>query len=328
MSKNQELLKAAFPDLNLSFDLSLAPKTYFKIGGSAEIFYRVKDLALAKKLLHFCETEQIPWTIIGGASNVVIADEGISGLVLQLAFNDFIIFNRSQKEATVEAQAGIKTSVLVMEAAKLGYTGLEGFIGVPGYLGGAIYNNAHYLDQLIGDYIEEVTVFHVKKNEELIFSREKCAFAYEKSIFQTDKNYVILSAKFKLKKANPRLIKEKIVTAQAKRTSTQPLNLPSSGCIFQNPKNTSLLKEKFPQFKDKEFIPAGFLIDQAGLKGEQIGQIQVSPKHAAFLVNLADSPASDKDVKKLISLIKEKIKNKYQVDLKEEVFYLPAKKQV
>ena len=327
MTDYQQLLAQTFPDLDWRFDVSLAEHSYFKVGGPAEVWLAVKDLTVLRQVLAFCAQQDIPWTIMGGASNVIISDQGIKGLVLSNHCQESQIISNTDQELVIEAESGIKTNVLVMEAVKLRATGLEGFIGVPGQLGGAIYNNAHYLKQLIGDYIETVLAFHVKKNKDILFSREKCEFAYESSIFQQDRNLVILKAKFKLNKDDPQLIKERLVQAQTKRTTSQPLDLPSSGCIFQNPANTDHLKQLFPQFAEAEFIPAGFLIDQAGLKGKQIGQIAVSDKHAAFLVNVAPAgvQAKARDIVSLIQLVKQTVKQQFQVDLQEEVFYLGRK---
>jgi len=326
MTKNQTLIQDRFPDLNWSFDFPLAQESYFKVGGPAEIFIELKDFKTLAEILLFCQEQGIPWRIIGGASNLIIADQGVKGLVARFKANQFTVLSDTEQQLVFEAEAGIKTSALVIKSAKYHATGLEGFIGVPGTLGGAIYNNAHYLDYLIADYIEFVTLFHVKQNKILTISRENCQFAYEQSIFQANKNLFILKAQFKLAKADPELIQSKLQEAQQRRLKTQPLNLPSSGCIFQNPKNTPALKKRFPQFAQQDFIPAGFLIDQAGLKGEQIGQIAVSDKHAAFMVNLASQEqahlAKAKDIKKLIILVKDRVKEKFQLDLEEEIFYL------
>ena len=325
MTNNQALLKKHFPDIDWSFNFLLAKYSYFKLGGAAEIFYKIEDLELLKTILLFCEKQQIPWTIVGGLSNVIVADSGIKGLVLQMACSGFQLIEESKKHVVFKAGAGIKTNLLVSKSANLGATGLEGFIGVPGRLGGAIYNNAHYLDFLIGDYIKEVIAFHVKNNEEVVVSHENCAFAYEQSIFQEEKQLVILAAVFHLPKGEANQIKQKIEAAQKKRLDTQPLHLPSSGCVFQNPSNTDYFKKLFPQFADQKFIPAGFLIDQAGLKNQREGAIVVSEKHAAFLVNMADQfqvSATSADFKKLVKKIQSAVKEKFQVELKEEIFYL------
>ncbi len=314
------LFRQNFPDLELSFNYPLTDKNYFKLGGRAEVFYSARSKQEAISLAIFCKQQGIKLTILGGGSNVIIADEGLSGLVLQLAFRELTFISENEQSLTLQADAGIKTSALVARAAAKNATGLEGFIGVPGVLGGAIYNNAHYLGFLIGDYITQVEVFDVKKEETVVFTREKCQFAYEKSIFQSEKDLIIFSAYFELKKAYPDLIKSNLQSAISERERTQPLAQPSCGCVFQNPPNTEALRELFPQFKERDFIPAGFLIDQAGLKGLREGDIQVSEKHAAFFINLGQGQASQ--VKTLIAKVKASVLAKFNVILEEEVFYL------
>ncbi|NMA29825.1 MAG: UDP-N-acetylmuramate dehydrogenase [Candidatus Pacebacteria bacterium] len=325
MTRNQNFLGKHFPDINWSFNFPLAKLSYFKLGGPAEIFYKVEEIELVKQILSFCSKRDIPWVLVGGLSNVVLADAGVEGLVLEMACKGFKVLEDGQDSVLISAEAGMKTSQLVSKSVYLNATGLEGFIGVPGTVGGAIYNNAHYLDFLLADSIQEVTAFHVKNDEEIMFSHENCKFTYEQSIFQEEEQVVILSASFLLQKDDPALIKEKILEAQARRLDTQPLNYPSSGCIFRNPANNEFLKKLFPQFANQEFIPAGFLIDQAGLKNQREGAIVVSDKHAAFLINKSaelNIPASSADLKKLIKKIQLTIKEKFQVELKEEVFYL------
>lgn len=316
----QQVFKQNFPSFNFTFNYPLSSKSYFKIGGNAEVFYSAQTRQEAADLLSFCNENNIEFHILGGASNVIIADEGLRGLVLSLDFKELKVLSETKEELLIQAEAGIKTAYLVAQAANKGGSGLEGFIGVPGTLGGAIYNNAHYLNNLIGNHIKEVEVFDVKKGEIVVFSHEKCEFAYEKSIFQNDKNLLIFSAIFALKKDSPEEIKKRIKDSMERRESRQPLNLPSCGCVFQNPKNTEELKKLFPKFSEAEFIPSGFLIEEAGLKGMREGDIQISEKHAAFFVNLGKGTASD--VKKLIAKVKAVVLEKFNVILKEEVFYL------
>lgn len=316
----QQIFKENFPSLDFLFNHPLSSKSYFKIGGNAEIFYSARTRQEAADLLSFCNKNNIKFYILGGASNVIIADEGLKGLVLSLDFKELEFIKDTEQELVIRADAGVKTSHLVAQAANKGGAGLEGFIGVPGTLGGAIYNNAHYLENLIGNHIQEVETFDVKKGKIVVFSHENCEFAYEKSVFQKNKDLLIFSAIFVLKKDNPEKIKELIKASMERRESRQPLNLPSCGCVFQNPKNTAELKKLFPKFSEAEFIPSGFLIEQAGLKGIREGDIQVSEKHSAFFVNLGKGKASD--VKKLVAKVKAVVLEKFGVILKEEVFYL------
>lgn len=319
----EKLFSQHFPDFKFLFNHPLSEKSYFKIGGQAEVFYSAKNRQEAMDLLIFCRENKIEFTLLGGASNVIIADEGLKGLVLSLDFAELQLIKETETELFYQADSGIKTSSLVSKVANQGASGLEGFIGVPGVLGGAIYNNAHYLQDLIGDKIYQVEVFDVKKGEIRLFSREECQFAYEKSIFQSDRNLVIFSAFFALKKSLPEENRLNLRQAIEKRELTQPLHLPSCGCVFQNPPNNDLLRKLFPKFAHLEFIPAGFLIDQAGMKGVKEGDIQVSEKHAAFFVNLGQGRASD--VEKLIKKVKAVVLEKFSVNLKEEVFYLKNK---
>lgn len=316
----EQIFKQNFPTLNFLFNYPLASKSYFKIGGNAEVFYSARTRQEAADLLSFCNKHGIEFHILGGGSNVIIADEGLRGLVLSLDFKELKFISETETELIVQADAGIKTAHLVAQAANKGGSGLEGFIGVPGTLGGAIYNNAHYLDNLIGNHIREVEAFDVKIGKTIVFSHEKCEFAYEASVFQKNNYLLIFSATFELKKDDPEEINKRIKDSMQRRESRQPLNLPSCGCVFQNPKNTEKLKKLFPQFSEAEFIPSGFLIEQAGLKGIREGDIQVSEKHAAFFVNLGEGKASD--VKKLIAKVKAVVLEKFDVILKEEVFYL------
>lgn len=315
-----QIFQENFKNFDFHFDYPLSSKSYFKIGGNAEVFYEAKSRQEIMDLLLFCKKNEIKFTVIGGTSNAIIADEGLKGLTLYIDLKDFKILEETAEELVLEAGVGIKTSQLVMKAAEFAGTGLEGFIGVPGVLGGAIYNNAHYLNDLIADHIKEVEVLDLDQEEIVSFSREKCEFAYEQSIFQHNKNLIIISATFALKKGNAEKIKADTRSAIERRQNTQPLNLPSCGCVFRNPANTEELRQKFPQFADKEFIPAGFLIDQAGLKGTKEGDIAISDKHAAFFVNLGQGKAED--VKKLIAKVKAVVSSKFNVILEEEVFYL------
>lgn len=316
----EQLFKQHFPSFDFLFAYPLALKSYFKIGGQAEVFYAAKNRQQVIDLLLFCKKQKIKFTILGGTSNAIIADEGLRGLVLNLDFKELKPISKTNEELIFQADSGAKTSALVGKVAALGGSGLEGFIGVPGTVGGAIYNNAHYLKDLIGDNIQQIEVFDLEQEKITFFSREKCEFAYEKSIFQKNKNLVIFSAYFALKKSSLEEIMQKVKAAIEKREATQPLHEPSCGCVFQNPENNNHLKKLFPQFGEAQFIPAGFLIDQAGLKGTKEGDIQISEKHAAFFVNLGQGKASD--VKKLIERVKTVVLEKFGVILKEEVFYL------
>ncbi len=320
MTSVQQLFQDHFPDLTFEFDYSLAQRSYFQIGGAAEVFYSVSDEETLMRLAAFCQQQRLRLTILGGGSNVIIADAGLEGLVLHIDLQGLDFLAEDEQRLRLRVAAGVKTAVLVGKAASRGGAGLEGFIGVPGTVGGAIYNNAHYLDALIADHIESVRAFDSQQRQIVELNKAECHFAYEHSIFQEQPQLVILSAIFDLPKGDAETIKANIRESKERRERKQPLNMPSCGCVFQNPPNTEALKQLFPQFVDFEFIPAGFLIQEAGLKGLRVGGIEVSDKHAAFFVNVGGGSASD--VKELVALVKARVKERFGVELKEEVFYL------
>ncbi len=311
-------LKQKFPHLDFQINFSLAKYTYFKIGGPAEIFVKVELVQDIQDLVVFTQESQIPLTVMGAGSNVVVADEGIEGLVISPVNKDLEQLDYPNKtKMRFRAGSGLKTAQLSRKISKMGATGLEPFVGVPGTLGGAVYNNSHYQKALIGDFITQVQVVDSAGNISWI-PLEQCDFAYEQSRFQTS-NEIIVKVDFLLEKGDANQSLAKMKAATKYRAETQPTQ-PSCGCVFQNVKNTDFLKKKFPQFAERDYISAGFLIDQAGLKGLRQGGVEVSDKHAAFLINKEDGTAAD--VKIIIQKIKQEVQQKFQVMLKEEVFYL------
>lgn len=310
-------LQQQFPHLNFQEDFLLSNYSYFQIGGPAEVFVKVEFVPDIQELVEFCQLQNVKLTILGAGSNVIVADEGINGLVIsvvnkeieQLAIQDGLLHFR--------AGAGIKTTQLARKISLAGGMGLEPFVGVPGTLGGAVYNNAHFQQTLIGDYISQVQVIDETGNLNWVDVND-CEFAYEQSRFQTT-NEIIVRVDFVLVKGDPAQARGKMKQATQYRAQTQPTQ-PSCGCVFQNVKNNDSLKKLFPQFAERDYVPAGFLIEQAGLKGLRVGDIEVSAKHAAFLINKGQGTAAD--VKTIIKKIKAKVEARFKVRLAEEVFYL------
>jgi UDP-N-acetylmuramate dehydrogenase len=319
MTDTQKLLLDNFPDLIFEMNKPLAPITYFKIGGPAEVFTEIESVAQLEKLLPFTLENGIRITVLGGASNVLISDQGLPGLVFTIKSDAVEVKEKLQDEKqVVEAEAGVKNAVLVAKTMQLGLTGLEYFLGVPGTLGGSVYNNAHYLNRLLDEHIHKIMVI---KNDgsSLWLDHSECEFAYEKSRFQKTRE-IIWKVQFALANGDIEASQQMVKEAVEYRAKTQPLGLASSGCIFQNVPNNPQLQQLFPQFADKDFVPGGFIIDQAGLKKLQNGDIEVSEKHAAWMINKGQGTASQ--VKNLIEEVKQKVANKFGVNLQEEVFFL------
>ena len=320
MTQTQTLIQETFLYLHPSFDFYLKPLTYFKIGGAAEVFL---DLHVQKEIIdvvHFCQKGNIPITILGGASNVVIDDRGLRGVVIQTSNDEYQVMekNAEMNAQRVRVGVGMKTGLFVRKVIDEGLTGLEYFLGVPGKVGGAIYNNAHYLTKRIGEYVDRVEVLQPSGQLQWL-SNSECAFGYDVTRFRTSKG-VILQVEFVLPFGTKELSMEMVKEATLYRAKTQPLGDASSGCYFQNTPNTVALRERFPQFADRTEFPTAFLIDQAGLKGEKCGGIEVSEKHAAFLVNTGNGTSVQ--VKELVKKIKMRVQEEFGVKLEEEVFWL------
>lgn len=314
-------LNAAHPHLHFQEEFPLAPFAYFKIGGPAEVFVEIADKEALSTVVRWCTEHQVKLTVIGGASNVIISDQGIRGLVVRLLNAHFSVEGTKEDHTLVHAGAGLKTALLVRQAVDAGLKGLEFFLGVPGTVGGAVYNNAHYLQDLMGEHVQRVEVV-TPAGEVRWLSNEECEFGYDTSRFHQS-GEIIWQVEFALLPGDTELSHQRIKEATLYRAQTQPLGMPSSGCIFQNTPNTPQLQKLFPQFAQQPYVPGGFLIDQAGLKGTQEGDIQVSEKHAAFFVNTGKGTAED--VVKLIQKVRATVKEKFGAELKEEVFWLGEK---
>lgn len=347
--KNDYMQKliASFPGLIFQQDVSLAPFTFMKVGGPAKLFVEVNTIDDLFALTSFCFQNQIPFTIIGGVSNSVIPDEGLGRLVIlnrtnkarigdgeffpieEVSNSKFKIPDDSEK-IHITTDSGVITAKLASATMQLGLTGLEHFVGVPGTIGGAVYNNSHFTaHELIGNFILQVEVCTEEGKRES-WGRDRLKFGYDQSVFHENKA-VILRAKFELHKGDSVHIQEKMREAAKKRTATQPIGIPSTGCMFRNPKvsakDLARIKEKIevPESAIKEVngqtqLAAGFLIDKAGLKGTTVGEAQVSEKHATYIINLGNATA--KDIENLCQVVEKKVFAAYNVLLEREVFFL------
>lgn len=320
-------LKQEFPQLEWKENELLAPYSYMKVGGPAEVLWEAHQLENLVKVVRFLNQEQLPFTVLGGASNVVVKDEGISGLViinrcdhLQWLEHDQLPTSNVEGDAKdserwLQVASGMKTAVLVGQTATHNLTGLEPFLGVPGTLGGAIFNNSHYQHELIGDYVQAVEVLNLR-GDRVWLRRSECDFAYDASRFQTS-GEVILQVLFALPEGDPAEIRDLMRESTQKRASSQPLGTANSGCMF---KNVELTKQQAQEYDGKTKLSAGWLIDQAGLKGTRVGGAVVSTKHANFIVN--ENQATSEDIEALISIIIKKVKDKFGIQLEREVFFL------
>lgn len=297
----------------------LAPYTNFKIGGPARFLFEARSNQELVKAVQVANEFKLPLLILGGASNVLVADKGFSGLVVLVRNNKWEI-----KENRVTSEAGVNLGFLVQQTVSNNLSGFEPLVAVPGTIGGAIYGNAgipQVAKGFIGDWVESVTV--CRDDKLLLLTNSECGFGYRESSFKHN-NDVILSATFLLDKGDINLSQQLIKKYIAARKG-QPYSKPSSGCIFMNytiedieeVRKRFAGEEKLEEFISKGQLPSSWLIDHAGLKGKTIGGIQVSTDHANYLINTGTGSAEQ--VIQMISYIKQQIRDKYGIQLREEV---------
>lgn len=325
----------------------LAPHTTFKIGGPAEFFLAAKtadDAALAARVAHELD---IPLFVFGGGSNMLVSDAGVRGLVVMMANRDFRIDGE-----TVIAEAGAPTGLVSMRAAEAGLTGFEWAVGVPGTIGGAVRGNAGAYG---GDMAEGITDVRALVPiiyggagrpgadqdmttggyEERTLSNAECAFAYRESVFKRTPGMIVLSATIRLARASdPAATKARLKQILLDRREKQPVEYPTAGCMFKNwepPIGTDMVvlaklldlgSGESVQLTPQGTVPAGWLVDRAGLKGFAVGHVRISEKHGNFFVT--DGKASADEVVQLTAAIKTKIRNLSGgvVQLREEVEYV------
>lgn len=309
--------------MNIQKLVPLAKHTYFKLGGVADLFVEVKTKDELVEAVRYAIDSKLPYLVLGGGSNVLVSDDGFRGLVIKNRTSTVRIKGFAGggakgkldlKEAIVEAESGVTANYLIRYTLDEGLAGLEDMLGLPGTVGGAVYNNSHHLDKLFADHIIEVEAIgtdgQLKK-----YTNAECQFAYDYSIFHKTKE-TILSASFQLKRGDKAALWEVATAAVKRRSSTQPLGLPSSGCMFKNITLADRMRLGVPT------ASAGYLIDKAGLKGLRVGGAVVSDVHANFIIN--DGTATSRDVSSLVEDIKQKIKDKFGVSLVEEVIKIGA----
>jgi len=291
-------------------NVSLKKSSTFKIGGKARYFFAATKKEDLIKSIKLANDFKLPFFVLGNGSNLLISDKGFKGLMIKIKNQKSKI-----KHNLIYTEAGTLLSQLVALALKNNLTGLEWAVGIPGTLGGAIYGNAGAFGRSMPDIIKEVEVYDIKNKRIEIFKIKNCKFSYRESIFKKNKNLIIISAILNLKKGNEKKIRQKIREHLIHRVKTQPLNFPSIGSIFKNPApERSSVRGRSINFS------AGELIEKCGLKGRKIGDVKISEKHANFIINLGKGKAGD--VVKLINLIKKKVKEKFGVNLEEEIIYL------
>ena len=291
-----EELKNILGDEGVKVEEAMSRHTSFKVGGNAQIFLEPKDEKALQSLLKFINAEKIDYYIIGNGSNMLVSDKGYKGIIISMLkfTSPSLIENES-----ITISAGKTLKELTEFARDNSLSGLEFAYGIPGSVGGAVFMNAGAYDGEIKEVLDKVKVMD-KEGNVLSLNAGELDLSYRHSNIE-EKGYIVLEAKFNLKKADKSAIWEKMQELMARRIDKQPLNFPSAGSTFKRP----------------EGYFAGKLIDDAGLRGYSIGGAKVSDKHCGFIVN-ADK-ASAKDVYALITYVRLKVKDRFGVELEPEL---------
>jgi UDP-N-acetylmuramate dehydrogenase len=285
-----------------SRDEPLARFTTMRVGGPADLFAIAHNAFELRALVRFARARELPHLILGRGSDVVIADAGVRGLVIQIRAEG----SRTDGERYV-AEAGVQMARAATEAQRAGLTGLEFGLAIPGTVGGAVWANAGAHESDVAGILETARVL-AADGSEAVLPTDQLALGYRDSRFKHvapgAPAELILEATFRLAPADPGTIKERLDDIRRWRQAHQPIGLPSAGSVFRNPPGDS----------------AGRLIDAAGLKGLRSGGAVVSEKHANFIVN--DGKGSAADVRGLAERVRDEISTRYGVTLEFEIEFL------
>lgn len=319
MTDITEQLKTIFQS-RLKENELMAKHLNIKIGGPARWFVEVKTVEEFGHVLKIVHENDVPHFILGGGSNTLFSDDGFEGVVIKVAMREITIDGTK-----VTADAGAISAVVARQTATAGLQGFEWAISLPGTIGGAVRGNAGCFGGEVRDTLVSAEVY---RNGEIVeLSKDDLDFGYrESSIKHSDD--IVLRVTFELERGDAVELTKKLDETLAKRKSSQPLHAGSAGCMFKNYEIGS--DEELEKLKQDADIPAemienkklsaGWIIDQLDLKGTKVGGAMISEEHGNFLINTGEATASD--VVQLISMIKMKARDRYGVQLQEEVEYV------
>lgn len=281
---------------NVLSDEPMRKHITFRVGGNADYYVTPENEQQIVDVISYCRKLELPYYIIGNGSNLLVRDEGFSGVIIEIGSK----YNKIQvEENKITAKAGAILARVAAKALEKELTGMEFAHGIPGTLGGAITMNAGAYGGEMKDILESVKVLNAE-GEIWLIKKEDLDLSYRHSIV-SEKNYTVLEAVIALKKGKASEIKNKMDELSVKRKEKQPLEYPSAGSTFKRP----------------EGYFAGKLIEDAGLKGYRVGGAMVSEKHSGFVINYDN--ASCQDVIQVIKDVQKIVKEKYGVSLETEV---------
>ncbi len=298
----------------------MSKHTSFRIGGPARLYVVAGSTEEILQAIMAADALSLPWAVYGGGSNLLVADAGYEGIVIQIANRALSI-----EGDIVKTESGVITAMVARKATDAGLGGFEWAAGVPGTIGGALFGNAGCFGGEIGESVAHVDAYRVKDKQRVRLSKEACRFGYRDSLFKHEP-HVIFGCELRLApSADPIASKAKMEDIVRQRKEKQPLDQSSAGCIFKNydfhdEKELEILRRsiKVPEAMVlSKRLGAGWLIDQVGMLGCELGSVAISSKHGNFVVNKGKANAAD--VMALISMAKMKVRDELGIELHEEV---------
>lgn len=311
MANMEDLLKT-FPGIQTNIPLSHYTTT--QVGGPAKYFIEITDQDELVKLLNYAHQNQITFLVIGGGSDILVADTGIDSLVIKNSASDI----KKSVGSQLTVQAGTPLQNLVDYSIENGLNGLHKLTGIPGTVGGAIFGNAGAYGQTISDHLHEVKVWHSGQIETI--SKEQCHFGYRDSDFKNNR-YIILEATFQPPQADTETLKQESTETLAKRLQKYPPGIKCPGSFFKN-----ILAETIPQeILDtipnlKDFygkVPSWYFLQEVGAKGDKLGGVEIASFHANLFENKDHATAND--FYQLAKKYAQKVKEKFGIQLEPEV---------
>lgn len=296
-------------------NVPLAPLTTFKIGGAAKNYASVKTEDDLHEALAWARKSGEPMAILSGGSNVLVSDNGFDGLVIHIEIDTY-----SFDGTVLTAGAGCNLLSLIKLSAQHGLGGWESMAGIPGMLGGAVRGNAGAFGTEIKDVAQMVRTTHIETGKMREFTASECDFSYRHSYFKDHPELIVTHAVVRLSLTDAAQSKEKIEATIAEREKRHLQNVMAAGSYFMNPVAPAEIVAQFEAEKKvrarENRVPAGWLIEKAGMKGASVGGATASMQHPNYLVNTGTATA--KDVRELAEKVKIAVKERFGVSLIEE----------
>jgi UDP-N-acetylmuramate dehydrogenase len=290
----------------------LSKYTYYRIGGPARLYAFPKTEEDIRWLAQGIAATKVPFFTLGAGSNILVSDRGFDGLVIKLSRVNLDISSSSSAEsngtAVLRTGGSVAVSTLLRRCAQEGWGGLEFLTGIPGSIGGVVVMNAGTHLGEAKDALRKVEIIPLAgqdAGQKISFTGAELKYQYRKNLY-LPQGAVVWSAEWQIRSENPAIVKSRIDETLARRKSTQPIDYPSCGSVFKNPKSSGL--------------SAWQVVDKLGLRGHRIGDAQFAEKHSNFIINLDRAHASD--VRALIELAKTRAQAELGITLEEEVMYV------